>query len=108
DFQIPAQRQQGKNPEIVAPQPAADSFPFGNGEMWRDQIGCQVFRPGLVSRNTFRREQLRKVSRLDYAHSARPDLVVTITARLHQQKDRDQYGVNWNNEMRIALRTKNE
>src|SRR5262247_527473 len=48
DLKIPAQREQGKDPKIVAAKTTTDSLPFRNREVWRYQIGCQVIGPGLI------------------------------------------------------------
>ena len=100
NFQIPAYRQQHENPEIVAAQSAPDSLPLADRKMRRYQISRQVLSPLLINR-ALRREHAREVSSLDDAHAARPDFVVTITSRLHEQEEGYEHGVDRNDEVRI-------
>src|SRR4029077_6961262 len=62
DLQIPAQRQQSKDPKIIATETTTDSLPFGNCKVGRNQISCQVIRPGLVLWRTAGHQHLREVT----------------------------------------------
>ena len=108
DFQIPAQREQDEDPEIVAAQTAANGFPFRDREVWRGEIGGEMLGPRLVSGPAVRHQQVREVARLDNSYATRPDLVVTITTRFHQQKDRDEDRVDRDHEVRVVGRAEDE
>ena len=108
DFQVPAQGEQNKDPEIVPAQTAADCFPLGDREVWRGEIRGQVLGPRFVSGPAVRHQQVREVTRFDDAHATGPDLVITITTRFHQQKDRDEDGVDRDHEVWVVGRAEDE
>ncbi len=108
NFKRPAQGKQNKNPHIIAPQSPADRFPFADREMRRNQIGGNMFRPFLVRRNRAVRQHRRKISCFQNSDAICPNFVISVTARFHKQKNRDQNRIYRNRKMRIVRRTENE
>src|SRR5688500_13366676 len=99
DLKIPAQRQQSKEPQKMSTEPPAILFPFGDCEVGWNQIRSQLFSPGFFCRYTFRRKHLGKISCFNHSHPTRPNLIVTIATRLHQQEDCYQKRIYGNNKM---------
>src|SRR5438128_2960748 len=50
DLQIPTQRKQRKQPNVVSPQPSPNRFPNGDREMRRQQIGVEMRSPCVIAR----------------------------------------------------------
>src|SRR5882724_11227666 len=63
DFQVPTESEQHENPQIIASQSPPHCFPFSNSKMRRNQVRCQMSRPGIVRRRTFGCQQLREIAR---------------------------------------------
>ena len=88
DLEIPAQRQQRKQPNIITPQTPPDRLPDADRKVRRQQVRREMRSPLLIARHAVRRQHLRQVTGFHHAHAAGPDFVIAITSRFHHQKDR--------------------
>ena len=54
------------------------------------------------------REQLHEVARLKHAHPPRPNLVVTVSPRLHEEEEADEHRVYEDDEVRVRRQREGE
>ena len=107
DLQVPRRRQQHEHPEVVAAEPAPQRLGLAHVEARLLQVGVEHLRPRVVA-GRVGREHLHEEAGLQHAHAPRPDFVVAVAPRLHEEEEADEHRVDEDDEVRVGREREGE